>query len=176
MVTSRLVLSSASFSWSSTASYLWLPRRMPLRPFSVLRAARSTMQPTRPGCALTANLGENDKCGRAGRWPRSMFSTTAAPAEHSRIVVQRRRRVQHYLPELRMLWIDQPVVFIDRKGRGNQQQTSFRLVYELIADLGQGWRRRGFPPIHRQLASLNSFPRQTVRYIEIGRASCRERV
>ncbi len=160
---------AASFSLNSTASASWQARRMPLSPSLVSRAERSTRRPTRPGCAPTANVGETDKHRRAGdRRQRSMLPPPPAPPEHPRIVTQRLRCSRRNLLELRMLRIDQPVVLIHRQSRRHEQQTGFRPLHKLVADLGELRRRRGFPPIRRHLASLNSLPRNTVRDIRRG--------
>jgi hypothetical protein len=41
-----------------------------------------------------------------------MLRPSRTAAEHAGIVAQRLRRMERDMPELRMLWINQPVIFV----------------------------------------------------------------
>jgi len=72
---------------------------------------------------------------------------SALRAKHSRIVIQRFDPRRKRTPEVRMLRVQKPVVFMRREGRRHNQDASGTFPDESVADAGKLSRGWGMAPV-----------------------------
>jgi hypothetical protein len=105
-----------------------------------------------------------------------MFRPTWTSAEHARVIAQRFRRMLSDLPELRVPRIDQPVILMHGQPRGDKQQTTFRFLHEVIANLSEPRRRGSCSPAGRQVRGFQSLTGYVIGNVRCGQHQVVRRV
>jgi len=62
--------------------------------------------------------------------------------------------------KIRVLWVEEPVVFVRSESRGNNERGGIAFLHELISDMRQLRRGRGSTPMRWQIIRVNGGSRQ----------------
>ena len=82
------------------------------------------------------------------------------PCEHARIIGERFDFRKANPMKIRVLWVEEPVVFVRSESRGNDENHGVALLREFISDMRQPRRGRGATPIRWEIIRVNGGSRQ----------------